>query len=309
MLPLDLQDYGHSAVKDGEVMRWICGALIVALSAGWIILRLKCGSRYAGLRRIPMDGLRLRRLGEPILLLVERIGLGSRFPSLFFKIQRSLQRNYGMRYSTERTLLFIGEMLSYSWLLLLGGSLLTLFNGESTGILLGSILAVALPIAQASDLHKKVRLREQQIMMELPELLNSIVLLVGAGETVQRAILRCVESRKGDTSHPLYKELMMMTGEWESGYSFQQAFENFSKRCAVQEVSLFTTTVLLNYRRGGGDFVLSLRDLSRMLWEKRKALSRTRGEQASSKLVFPMVIIFLIVIVLVGTPAIMMLNM
>jgi tight adherence protein C len=100
-----------------------------------------------------------------------------------------------------------------------------------------------------------------------------------------------------------------MTAEWEGGYSFQQAFENFSKRCAVQEVSIFTTTVLLNYRRGGADFVLSLRDLSRMLWEKRKAISRTHGEQASSKLVFPMVVIFLIVIVLVGTPALMMLKM
>lgn len=34
-------------------------------------------------------------------------------------------------------------------------------------------------------------------MLELPELLNSIVLLVGAGETVQRAIIRCVESHRG----------------------------------------------------------------------------------------------------------------
>lgn len=118
-----------------------------------------------------------------------------------------------------------------------------------------------------------------------------------------------MESHRGDTNHPLYKELMTMTSEWEGGYSFQQAFENFSKRCAVQEVSVFTTTVLLNYRRGGADFVLSLRDLSRMLWDKRKALSRTRGEQASSKLVFPMVVIFLIVIVLVGTPAFLMLKM
>lgn len=99
-------------------------------------------------------------------------------------------------------------------------------------------------------------------MLELPELLNSIVLLVGAGETVQRAIIRCVESHRGDVNHPLYKELRIMTSEWEGGYSFQQAFENFSKRCAVQEVSLFTTTVLLNYRRGGADFVLSLRDLA-----------------------------------------------
>ncbi|MDF9842024.1 MULTISPECIES: type II secretion system F family protein [unclassified Paenibacillus] len=290
-------------------MRWVSGAAATVLVLGWLLLRMKCGLRYAVLRSLPMEGLRLRAAGEPFLLLIEKWRIGSHLPSVMFRIQRSLQRSYGVRYSPERTLLFTGEMLSYSWLFMLGGSLLTLLSGEEAGFILGVLLALILPAALVNDLHKKVKLREQGIMLELPELQNSIVLLVGAGETVQRAIVRCVESRKGDYSHPLYKELFTMITEWEGGYSFQQAFENFSKRCAVQEVSLFTTTVLLNYRRGGADFVLSLRDLSRMLWEKRKALSRTRGEQASSKLVFPMVLIFLIVIVLVGTPAIMMLKM
>ena len=151
-------------------------------------------------------------------------------------------------------------------------------------------------------------LREQDIVMEMPELLNKIVLLVGAGETVQRAIIHCVE-RNEDANHPLYAELKRMVLEWEGGHSFQQAFEQFNKRCGVQEVSIFTTTVLLNFRRGGSDFVLALRDLSRVLWDKRKAIARTRGEQASSKLVLPMVVIFMIVIVLLGAPAFMMMNM
>ncbi|MGN7762823.1 type II secretion system F family protein [Paenibacillus sp. 22594] len=290
-------------------MLWLSGTITLLLTLGWGLLLLKCGSRYSGLRALPMEGLRLRRLGEPFLWLIDSWKLGSHIPSVMFRIQRSLQRTYGNRYSAERTLLFMGEMITYSWLFLTAGCAYTLFSGEKAGIALGGMLAVILPFALVSDLHKKVRLREQNIMLELPELLNSIVLLVGAGETVQRAIIRCVESRKGDMAHPLYKELHKMTAEWDSGYSFQQAFENFSKRCAVQEVSLFTTTVLLNYRRGGADFVLSLRDLSRILWEKRKSVSRTRGEQASSKLVFPMVVIFLIVIVLVGAPALMMLKM
>ncbi|MCL6601491.1 MAG: type II secretion system F family protein [Paenibacillus sp.] len=290
-------------------MNGICAAILLLLAGVWMMLRLKYGSRYVNLRVLPMEGLRLRKVGEPLLLLVEKSRIINYFPSMIFRIQRSLQKSQGTRYGPERTLLFLGEMLSYSWLLLAAGCSLTLISGERIGIILGVFLAVAIPIALVSDLHKKVKLREQQMILELPELLNSIVLLVGAGETVQRTLVRCSASRKGDTSHPLYRELLTMISEWESGYSFQQAFENFSKRCAVQEVSLFTTTVLLNYRRGGGDFALSLRDLSRMLWEKRKSISRTRGEQASAKLVFPMVIIFLIVIVLVGTPAFMMLNM
>ncbi|MDQ0195516.1 type II secretion system F family protein [Paenibacillus wynnii] len=290
-------------------MRGICGAVILILAAAWFILRLKCGRRYVNLRGLPMEGIRLRKLGEPLLLLVEASRITSYFPSVIFRIQRSIQKSQGARQGTERTLLFLGEMLSYSWLLLTAGCTLSLITGERIGVVLGTFLAGALPMALVSDLHKKVKLREQLITLELPELLNSIVLLVGAGETVQRALVRCSASRKGDISHPLYRELATMISEWESGYSFQQAFENFSKRCAVQEVALFTTTVLLNYRRGGGDFALSLRDLSRMLWERRKAISRTHGEQASAKLVFPMVVIFLVVIVLVGTPAFMMLNM
>lgn len=295
-----------------ERMNGICLALILLLVSGWVILRIKCGNRYAELRSLPMEGLRLRRLGEPLLLLIEISRISSYFPSIIFRIQRSLQRTQGMqgaRYGAERTLIFLGEMLSYSWLLLAGGNAMTLLSGERMGIILGAVLAVVVPAALVKDLHKKVQLREQEIMLELPELLNSIVLLVGAGETVQRALIRSTTSRTAEMDHPLYRELLIMIGEWESGYSFQKAFENFSKRCAVQEVSLFTTTVLLNYRRGGGDFALSLRDLSRMLWERRKAISRTRGEQASAKLVFPMVVIFLIVIVLVGAPAFMMLNM
>lgn len=71
---------------------------------------------------------------------------------------------------------------------------------------------------------------------------------------------------------------------------------------------MFTTTLLLNHKRGGEELVLSLRELSVILWDKRKALARTLGEEASSKLVFPMVLIFFIVMVIVASPALMMMS-
>jgi tight adherence protein C len=66
--------------------------------------------------------------------------------------------------------------------------------------------------------------------------------------------------------------------------------------------------LLLNYKRGGDDLVVALRTLSKELWDKRKALSRTLGEEASTKLVFPMVIVFVIVLVVIASPAIMLMN-
>ncbi|UNK17533.1 type II secretion system F family protein [Paenibacillus sp. N3/727] len=290
------------------MLGWLCGALLILLVGGWVVLNQMGGERYRRFSRLPMEGLRLTKLTPPLLFVLDKSKVNTRFPILFFRIQRSVQKIHGLRHSAEMSLLFMADSLAYSWLILIGGCLWSIGTGEPIGVLVGGFLSILMPVSMVKDLNKKVLLRDQDIVMELPELLNKMILLVGAGETVQKAIVHCVE-RKCDDQHPLYSELRKMVGDWEGGHSFQQAFEQFSKRCAVQEVSIFTTTVLLNFRRGGNDFVLALRDLSRVLWEKRKAIARTRGEQASSKLVFPMVVIFMVVIVLVGAPAFMMMNM
>jgi tight adherence protein C len=279
------------------------------LGAGWLVLDRTRGQTYRHLRKLDMEGLRLKKLHGPFLFLLDKFEVGRRLPVMMFRMQHAIQKMYGIQHSGEKTMLYCAEMLTYSWLMLLVGCLLSLVGDMGFGGMMGGLaLGVALPFALYKDLNAKVQRRDQDILMELPELLNRIVLLVGAGETVQRAIVHCVASQ-GERDHPLYSELRKTVGDWNNGYSFQQSFEQFSRRCGVQEVTIFTTTVLLNFRRGGGDFVLALRDLSHVLWEKRKAVSRAKGEQASSKLVFPMVLIFFSIVVMIGAPAFMMMNM
>ncbi|TYA15597.1 type II secretion system F family protein [Paenibacillus faecis] len=284
--------------------------LLVSLLGLWGSLYLKSKGRYEAYNGLVMEGIRLQKIAPPMLFLLEKLKLSQRVPFFLFKIQRTVQKLAGDRRGGDLARLFLAEMLSYSWLLMTLGSLMTLLmGGDGSGLLLGGILAVLLPAALINDLHRKVVRREREVLLELPEFLNQLILLVGAGSTVQQAIKHCLERRKEEQSHPLYRELLQMQREWESGDSFQHAMEGFSKRCGIQEVSVFTTAVLLNFRRGGNDFVLALRDLSHSLWEKRKAVSKTLGEQASSKLVFPMVLLFVVVIILVGAPAFMIMDL
>ncbi|WP_145410106.1 type II secretion system F family protein [Paenibacillus xylanexedens] len=279
------------------------------LGIGWLILDRTKGQTYRHLRKLDMEGLRFKKLHAPFLFLLDKFEVGRRLPVVMFRMQHAIQKMYGIQHSGEKTLLYSAEMLTYTWLMLLVGCLLSLVGDIGLGGLAGGIvLGALLPFALYKDLSSKVQRRDQDILVELPELLNRIVLLVGAGETVQRAIMHCVASQ-GERDHPLYNELRKTAHDLNNGYSFQQSFEQFSRRCGVQEVTIFTTTVLLNFRRGGGDFVLALRDLSHVLWEKRKAVSRAKGEQASSKLVFPMVLIFFTIVVMIGAPAFMMMNM
>lgn len=285
------------------------GLLLFALGGTWIYAYQKSRRFYRGYAGLTLDGLKLVRLAPPMLLLLERIKVSQRFPGFFFKVQRAVQKIGGNRRCGEMTLLLLAEVLTYGYLCLVFGSLMTLLSNGAAGFVIGGLLAVLVPMALINDLHRKVQRREQAVLLELPELLNKIVLLVGAGSTVQQAIKLCLERKREQAGHPLYRELLQMQKEWEGGDSFQQAMEGFSKRCGIQEVAAFTTAVLLNYRRGGEEFALALRDLSHTLWEKRKAVGKTLGEQASSKLVFPMVLLFMAVLILVGAPAFMIMNL
>ncbi|WP_059051434.1 type II secretion system F family protein [Paenibacillus senegalimassiliensis] len=287
----------------------LSAGLLLALAGGWLLAYRAGRPKYGGYAKLAMEGLRLQRLAPSMLYLLERIRVHRRLPRLFFRVQRAVQKLSGDRRGGELTLLFFAETLNYAWLTLATGCLLSLLGGgDPAGLFIGGILTIVIPMALINDLYRKVQRREQELMMELPELLNKIMLLVGAGSTVQQAIKLCLERRQ-DVEHPLYRELLQMQREWEGGDSFQQSMEGFSKRCGIQEVAAFTTTVLLNYRRGGQDFALALRDLSHSLWEKRKAVSKTLGEQASAKLVFPMALLFIVLLILVGAPAFMMMDL
>lgn len=287
----------------------VAGMLFGLLAGGWGVLFSISRPSYTAGKPADFEGIRLQAIAPPMLYLLDRLAVSRRLPILFYKIQRSITKLSGGRRGGEYTLLFLAEMLSYLWLLLTMGSLMSLLTRSSDGLIIGTMLAVLLPIALIHDLHKKVVRREQEMLLELPELLNKIILLVGAGSTVQQAIRTSIERKGEDCCHPLYRELRQMQREWDGGYSFQQAMEGFSRRCGIQEISAFATAVLLNFRRGGNDFVLALMDLSRSLWERRKAICKTLGEQASSKLVFPMVLLFMVVVILVGAPAFMMMNL
>ncbi|WP_138494185.1 type II secretion system F family protein [Paenibacillus pinistramenti] len=283
----------------------LVGAVMLLLWGG---LYLKVKGKYGKLLSVQMNGLKLKQAAPPMLYCLQLIKAGERFPGLIFKLGGLLRRLYGETAGGEATLLFLAEMMSYFYFLAAGGCLLSfLMGGDSTGIVIGALLAVLVPAALVSDLRSKVKQREQEMLIELPELLSKIILLVGAGEIVQQAFRHCMNQKKG-SGQPLYQELERMLAECDSGYSFAQALESFSRRCAVQEVASFSTAVMLNYRRGGSDFTLALRELSHSLWEKRKSVSRTRGEQASSKLLFPMLLLFVVVLMLVGTPAFVMMS-
>ncbi len=251
----------------------------------------------------------LNWLSLPMLRLLDRGQLWSRAQVIFNPLHARLVVLRGPNHTVQATKQYAARALAVSYAAALGSAAVSWAAAEPGVFYIGALCAVIWPIARYKELDKQVRRRRDDILLALPEVLSKLTLLIGAGETLGRALYRCRDRELEQQQHPLYGELGRMCNELDNGVAFHMALESFSRRCAVQEVAMFTTSLLLNYRRGGDRFRLSLQQLAYALWDKRKTVTRTRGEEASSKLVFPLTVIFLVLMVLVGAPAIMMMNL
>ncbi|UJF35954.1 type II secretion system F family protein [Paenibacillus hexagrammi] len=287
---------------------WITILAGIEASIG-IALFLVGRRRYAVFLKEQTYPFQLRWMLPCSLLLVDVFNILERMPDFTSKVHHKLLTLYGRGYSLHGSKIFTAELVSAAFLSLMFFTILAAAAGQEASLFAMGLLTTGIvPMLMVRDLDVKIRKKQQLMIMELPEVLNTIVLLVNAGETVGKAWIRCVEARKNRPETPLFKELSTAVRGLEMNLSFPKVMEDFSKRCALHEISLFTSALLLNYKRGGNDFAMALQALSLELWQRRKAVSRTLGEEASSKLVFPMVLIFVVVMVIVASPALMIMK-
>lgn len=156
------------------------------------------------------------------------------------------------------------------------------------------------------DLDKRIKRRSFYIQYDFPDFLNKLVLLINAGMTVPRAWEKIVSDRKSMT--PLYEELNKTYLEIKNGKPEMTAYEDFSKRCRVKEITKFIAAIIQNLRKGNGELVTLLKLQSSECWQLRKNMARRLGEEASTKLVLPLMIMFVGILIIVILPAILQLK-
>lgn len=285
--------------------------LLAAELVSILLLHAVAGKAYKPLLAsiVPAHRNRWDRFTPAFLWLLDRLRLWKQASSWTVRLHHLHTALSGPAHSLTETKLSAARMAlcGYGcivWFTTLG----CLADDQGETAFLGLIGAALSPFLQLRILQKRLLMRRRSMLLDLPELVNQVLLLTNAGETVQQSLLTIVGKNTDSRDRPLLNELRLAAGELKLNVSLSKALDDMQKRCGLQEVSLFVSTVLLNYKRGGDDLSVALRTLAKELWEKRKALTRTMGEEASSKLVFPMVLIFAAVLVIVASPAVMLMN-
>lgn len=169
------------------------------------------------------------------------------------------------------------------------------------------VAAIGLPFLTDRGLDEEIAKRRLKIQLEFPEFVNKLTLLVNAGMTISKAWEKVITDNKKDTV--LYQEMNYALAEIKSGRPESVAYEEFARRCKVKEVTKFVSVIVMNLRRGGAEVVPVLRQQGTECWEMRKAAAKQMGEEASTKILLPLMIMFVGIILIVATPAVLSFNM
>ena len=272
--------------------------ILVILVVLWLLSRNKAVPYRDELEQY---GFRFSFLAPVGLYIYEKIPW--RFDSYNRKLRTKIAELFGMRHVDTYFEIHIAQKIVLTvGLLSIFGMLSLLGEVDKSFCFFAALITVLIFYWTDTDLDKKLKRRKRDILIDLTGFINTLALMLNAGLPFSSAVQKVV--RDADRERPLYRELNYMLAEINSGKPVNRAYEDLAYRCKVPEVTRFISTVLQNLHRGNRDMVYVMINLTQEAWEKRKDIARKQGEEASSKLIFPMVMIFIAVAIIVLAPAI-----
>lgn len=218
------------------------------------------------------------------------------------RILNSISEVYGQEYSAFYIRIFHANKIVLIVLCIICELIVGILT-QFQGVFLLYVLVIFGVLVMSDDLklNKKVKKRRLEIQLEFPDFINKLTLLLNAGLTMSKAWEKI--SVDCDKEGDFYAEVNKTVVEIKSGKNEAEAFSQFAKRVRTPEISRLMSTIVQNTKRGGNSLVLSLRLQSNECWDMRKNAIKRLGEEASTKLLFPMMIMFFAIIIIVITPA------
>lgn len=173
-------------------------------------------------------------------------------------------------------------------------------------IILLIVVIMALCIGKDQDLHKKVEERNKEMMQDYPEIVGKMTLLFGSGMSIRSAWKKIAYDyllRAKKQKRYAYEEMLITCREMDSGISEASSYNNFAKRCRIQSYLKLGTLLSQNLKKGSSNIQHLLQNESKLAFEERKTAAKKLGEEAGTKLLVPMMLMFAIVMIVVIVPA------
>lgn len=145
---------------------------------------------------------------------------------------------------------------------------------------------------------KKIEERSQEMLSDFSNVVSKLALLTNAGMIMREAWEDVAYT--GDTT--LYIEMQRAVDEMNNGMAEIDALYNFGTRCIIPEIKKFTSTIIQGMVKGNSELISMLQQQSKEVWMLKKQNVRRQGEKAASKLLIPIMIMFVGILVMIIVP-------
>ena len=211
---------------------------------------------------------------------------------------REIAEIKGKKYAEYYYYMLLGAKTTYTYTIVIVVMLLSAMSNNKgllfMGLIVGGLLILYLDLA----LFDKLTARRQEILLDLPQVLSKLTLLVNSGMVLRDAWKRV--SITGE--RVLYQEMQNTNLEMENGVTEIDAYRNFAERCNVKEIRKFTSLIIQNLNKGNEELAYFMKDLSDEMWEVKKSQVKQKGEKANTQLLLPMMLILIGILIMVMVP-------
>jgi tight adherence protein C len=166
-----------------------------------------------------------------------------------------------------------------------------------------AIVGVVFGLVMANFFYSvmKNKLSERQIncLIELPEIVSSMALLINSGMMLREAWEMIASSKKG-----IVYGLMQDAGvDMKNGVSDTDAIYKFGIMTNTPEVKKFSSALIQGIELGPRDLSIFLSNQSSEMWNLKKQIMLQKGEVAASKLMVPISLTFVGILIIVISSA------
>ncbi len=217
------------------------------------------------------------------------------------KLKEQAAMLYDMQYAEYYANLAWAQALSLTHLFLTLTFLLSAIMYSMVGLILmaGIFMSVFMAVYSLENMKNNLSERTAKCEQMLAEVVSTMAILVNSGMMLREVWIRVSES--GDSEiHQLMKKA---TINMNNGYSDADAIYLFGRSSNSTDIKKFTSALLQSMDKGGSDLSAFLTQQSSELWSTKKQKMLQAGEQAASKLLMPIMLIFVGVIIIVISAA------
>lgn len=164
----------------------------------------------------------------------------------------------------------------------------------------GGVLCIGAVLLRRSRLDETIKRRNEELNRQYPDFVNRLCMLLGTGLTLRGCMEQAARELDDST---LRKELLYMVHELSTGADENRAYDEFGARIGIPSYTRLANRLNQHLRTGTGDLIRVLEEEVQFSLESRREYMKKRGEEVSTKLLFPMVVLLLVVMVIIILPA------